>query len=338
MSHPVSYTAHMTRQEHYQSPELDPHLLEQYSDTFLNNRDFYPRQTSSGSYYVVGKPPHAGVLIAHLKGLRVGRDIMTIGAYALSPNHTAKWLCLDADTDDQWERLKNLASNLLKQDISPYMEPSRRGGHLWLFTQPIAGKDIRRFGRQLLSEANIDGVELYPKQDQLVTGPGSLVRLPLGIHHRSGKRYHFVNLDGTPVAPTVRAQIQMLADPIRVPQSFIQTVLDRVPEEPPLVPSPIFAPGSALGEKVSDRIKARMSVQQFVSQYVALDERGHGYCPFHEDQHRSFGVNQDRNFWHCYAGCGGGSIIDFWMKMRERQGLEATFTATVTELAHLLLL
>jgi DNA primase len=73
-----------------------------------------------------------------------------------------------------------------------------------------------------------------------------------------------------------------------------------------------------------------------VSRYIELDERGRGYCSFHEDQHQSFGVHRERNFWHCYAGCGGGSIIDFWQKWREKQGQDPSFKATLAELAKLL--
>jgi DNA primase len=41
-----------------------------------------------------------------------------------------------------------------------------------------------------------------------------------------------------------------------------------------------------------------------------------GRCPFHEDRKPSFGVNGEGNYWQCFAGCGGGSVIDFWMKWK----------------------
>ena len=73
-------------------------------------------------------------------------------------------------------------------------------------------------------------------------------------------------------------------------------------------------------------------MQDFVSQYVELSHAGRGLCPFHDDQNASFSVNAERNYWHCFAGCGGGSIIDFWMKW---QGCD--FAEAVHELAELLL-
>jgi DNA primase len=71
---------------------------------------------------------------------------------------------------------------------------------------------------------------------------------------------------------------------------------------------------------VSEKIKASVTVLEFVSQYVDLkptESGAVGLCPFHDDHRPSFGVNDEGNYWHCFAGCGGGSVIDFWMKWRE---------------------
>jgi DNA primase len=89
---------------------------------------------------------------------------------------------------------------------------------------------------------------------------------------------------------------------------------------------------SATADTVSGRIKQAVSVLEFVSQFVDLSARGIGKCPFRADQHESFAVNDRSNYWNCFAGCGGGSVIDYWMK---RQG--CNFTTAVTELASLLL-
>jgi DNA primase len=83
---------------------------------------------------------------------------------------------------------------------------------------------------------------------------------------------------------------------------------------------------------VSERIKAAVSVRQFVSQYVELSEDGKGLCPFHDDQVSSFSVDDERNYWHCFACGTGGSIIDFWMQWRQ-----CNFKAVISELAAMLL-
>jgi DNA primase len=35
-----------------------------------------------------------------------------------------------------------------------------------------------------------------------------------------------------------------------------------------------------------------------------------------DDEHQSFSVNRDGSYWNCFAGCGGGTIIDFWIKFK----------------------
>jgi hypothetical protein len=86
---------------------------------------------------------------------------------------------------------------------------------------------------------------------------------------------------------------------------------------------------------ISERIKASVTVLEFVSQYVDLKPTASGavgLCPFHDDHHPSFGVNAEGNYWNCFAGCGGGSVIDFWMKWRK-----CDFTTAVRELAEMVL-
>lgn len=39
-----------------------------------------------------------------------------------------------------------------------------------------------------------------------------------------------------------------------------------------------------------------------------------GKCPFHEDKSPSFSVDIKKGLWNCFAGCGGGSVIDLVAK------------------------
>ena len=82
---------------------------------------------------------------------------------------------------------------------------------------------------------------------------------------------------------------------------------------------------------MSQRIKDSVSVHDFVTRFVELSPTGRGLCPFHDDRRKSFSVNAEENYWHCFAGCGGGSLIDFWMKWRD-----CDFTTAVRELAQML--
>lgn len=317
--------------------EISPDLINALTQTFISRIDCYALQLWKGNYTCIRQPISPQLVNVHLRGL------VTLGVYALDAESKARWLCLDADNDDQWDVLKTINQDLATEGITSYLETSRRGGHLWLFTDPIPGRIVRQFGQALSEQYSVMGVEIYPKQDKLTTGPGSQVRLPFGIHRKSGKRYHFITPKGDPLAPTVRKQIALLASPTRVPISYIhhrieifahQRPFDSSPPVParshPIVPS-------AAGETLSERLKSTMTVYDFVSRYIQLDERGKGVCPFHDDHVKSFQIHEGRNFWHCYAGCGGGSLIDFWMKWRESHGQNASFIETIKELREMLL-
>lgn len=308
--------------------EFHRKLIRAYTDTFVPRTDIYPMQIEDGSYITVKKRLDYEYVSLHLQGKP------TLGAYALDAISQAQWICLDADTEQQWHQLHGLASHLTSDEIPVYLEQSRRGGHLWLFTSKIAGSLARQFAYQLLHEQDIEDIEVYPKQDELKTGPGSLVRLPLGIHRKTNKRYHFVDLQGQPLAPTIREQVALLSKPDRVPLPYIQDIVQHAPiKNEHRSPTPHLRPTNNQDQPLSEQLKQATTVYEFVSQYVELDQRGRSHCPFHEDTHKSFGVNEEGNYWHCWAGCGGGSIIDFWMRWREKQGQDGSFIATIRDMA-----
>ncbi len=211
-----------------------------------------------------------------------------------------------------------MAENLYGEGIPGYLEESRRGGHLWLFL-PIStsGEQIRRFARGLLTANKVDPIEVFPKQDKLTTGPGSLIRLPFGVHRRSGKHYGFCCPTGEPLAPTIRQQIERLSAPLTVPLAAFESYSRLVGEEPEMPqssaaerPAKLTAAYADKDAPLSERLKAAITVRDFIEQYVPevrLDEQGRGFCPLHDDRVRSFSVDDERNFLHCFAGCGGGS-------------------------------
>lgn len=71
----------------------------------------------------------------------------------------------------------------------------------------------------------------------------------------------------------------------------------------------------------AEKIKDWVEVDDIVDWY-GLDiiyESGEwlrGRCPFHEDQHPSFGFNRDEKFYHCFV-CGSGDVITFIQEMEE---------------------
>ena len=334
--------------ERLRSVELDPQLTRAFAETFVSRWDCYPLQIEKGTYIQVQEKLTLSHIFKHLTNAYLGYKPFTIGAYALSEQSQAKWVCFDADADQQWAELWRLARSLQDISIPMYLEPSRRGGHLWLFTPLLSGTDVRQFARKLLVMQNISEfgedrkrrIEIYPKQDVLGEGAGSFVRLPLGVHQKTGQIYTFVDLEGKPVAPSIREQMRVLGQPNRVSQEFVSAILAtevEVPAPPPK-PSPKFKKRKPRhNESLSESLKHAISVFDFVSRYVDLNEQGRGLCPFHEDHEKSFAVNKGRNYWHCFAGCGGGSLIDFWAKWRETHGQDSSFTETIKDLREMLL-
>lgn len=335
--------------ERLRSFELDPQLSRAFAETFIPRWDCYALQLPDGTYVQKREPLVLQHITKHLTYGRSGFKPFTLGAYALDEESQARWVCFDADALLQWEQLRNLASTLRTQDVPSYLETSRRGGHLWLFIPLLSGKLTRQFAQALLDSANIQqfdnenkrSIEIYPKQDALGEGAGSFVRLPFGIHLKTGQSYHFIDHDGRPLAPTVREQLEILGSPQRVSQEFIRQFLPK-PKEiqifPPIPITPEFKRYHPLhNEPLSEALKNAISVFEFVGRFVSLDDQGRGLCPFHDDHKKSFGVHKDRNYWNCYAGCGGGSIIDFWIKWREASGQDSGFISTVKELRGMLL-
>jgi hypothetical protein len=287
-------------------------VAEGLSETFIQRWNLYPQQEEDGRYHCHHEPLTMDHLVDHLKGE------ITLGAYLLDPNNRARYVVLDADNEAEFEALKWMASK-----IPSYLETSRRGGHLLVFfDQPIPGKQAKKFGKGLLKEMNVD-MEVFPKQGSS-EGPGSLVRLPFGIHRKTGKRYPFIRPDGQWLGKW-KDQMEALMKPETVGADLI---VQFMPKKEP-------TPRQVLSEsdKLWDQVKRKTPVYDFIRGFVQLKESGEtavGKCPFHDDEHPSFSVNIEENYWHCFAGCGGGSIIDFWMKWND-----CDFYTATTELAEM---
>jgi hypothetical protein len=138
---------------------------------------------------------------------------ITVGFFAHNPlTQRCKWVAVDADYENALKDLRTLQAFLLETGIDSALELSRRGGHLWVFMEPPAlARDCRIYFLNLALELGIpikgpnpkkddatvietvsDGVEVFPKQDEIGPGGfGNAVRGPLGIHRAVGKRFWF---------------------------------------------------------------------------------------------------------------------------------------------------
>ncbi len=299
---------------------------------FIQRWDLYPLQLNDGRYICLHEQLNVEHLYSHLRG-----DI-TLGVYLLNKESHVRFVVLDHDAEDGWDYLGACGQKLTKLGIPVYLEKSRRGGHMWFFfAKPTKGQLARKFAQSIIQSNHFEGFEIYPKQDEVGKGLGSLIRLPFGVHRLTGRRYGFYDQFGEPLGRTLREQISALQTPKFVSAAFLKPQKTISSSKTPEVPPKRLQEST---EHVSERIKAQVTVLEFISQYVDLkrtESGAIGLCPFHDDQHPSFGVNDKENYWHCFAGCGGGSIIDFWALWRRKEGMDAAFIPTITELAEMLL-
>jgi hypothetical protein len=129
-------------------------MLRRFARMFIPRQDCYPLQTEDGRYITLQRHFELDYVQAHLKGM------LTLGAYALDARSQARWLCLDADTPEQWAELLKMTRDLREDGVTAYLEPSRRGGHLWLFFSPTPGATVRQFGQNLVGRYDLAGIEL----------------------------------------------------------------------------------------------------------------------------------------------------------------------------------
>ena len=263
------------------------------ADKFIQRWDVRAQQLDNGSYFCIREPLTRDHLRQHIRGR------ITLGAYILNEKGHARYMVFDADNDVEYHRLFSMANRLAVEQIPSYMESSRRGGHLWFFFErAISGEAALRFGQGLSIRFDLDS-EIYPKT--VTDDVGSLIRLPFGVHRRSGERYPIVNIeDGLPIAPSVRQQLVKLRDAQKVKLGDIRRHME-------------IAPLRERYQETDDN----SDVFAYVSQFVELKPTksgGVGHCPFHDDEHASFSVNRSGNYWHCFAGCGGGKVEQFKRK------------------------
>jgi DNA primase len=54
------------------------------------------------------------------------------------------------------------------------------------------------------------------------------------------------------------------------------------------------------------------------SKLIRTGNKLRGFCPFHGDKSNpNFFIYLETNTWYCFAGCGGGDSILFYMKLKD---------------------
>ena len=178
-------------------------LAKQLMAVFKTRPDTYAEQRKDGSYMRVPHPLTLDDIEAHLKGLR------TLGLYVIdSPaRDTCSFCAIDIDTRDE-KLFDDIYAAMDRLHVSPYAvceDSGNKGRHIFIFfAEPVKAAIARQLLKAVLKEAQAPhNIEIFPKQDRLrADGFGSLIKLPLGVHKKSGRRsYFFANNFDTPVEP-----------------------------------------------------------------------------------------------------------------------------------------
>ncbi len=163
-----------------------------------SGRHYYYRPTAKGTGQPLGLTYET--LRRHLEGE------ITIALYAISPStQRCKWIAIDADYKGALEDLLKLNYYLGRDGVSPVLEISRRGGHLWVFfetPQPARSCGVYvydlalRLGVPVKGIGLPEGIEIFPKHDELKSSEfGNAIRGPLGVHCGADRRYWFYGAD-----------------------------------------------------------------------------------------------------------------------------------------------
>ena len=238
----------------------------EYARWFVNRRA-YTRQSDrphpeSGRHYYF-RPKDGGELSPDFREIRrhLAGEI-TLGMYAINPaTQRVKWMAIDADYRHALADLLKLQYELQQDGVQAALEQSRRGGHLWiLFAEPVLARHARVYIRHLAGKLSVsvkagtaDGIELFPKQDQLEDGQfGNAIRAPLGIHRAVNRRFWFYG-----AAYSLDAQMAYLRNLRRVTEAQLKDRIQGLDFDEPAKPAEITRYGYGRAFLILDHLDTR---------------------------------------------------------------------------------
>ena len=197
---------------------------------FAGREGVYARQwvrsNGQGGYTPVHEPLTPAVIRNHLLGS------FTAGVYPIRLDGTATFFAVDLDIDKQAlqrargepayaQQLRDtlrvegprLLNVLVELGFAPLFENSGyKGRHYWvLLEEPETADVLHLLGRMLLAWQSPQlapglHLEFFPKQASVKSrGLGNLIKLPLGIHRRTGRRSQLLDDQGTALADPLAA-------------------------------------------------------------------------------------------------------------------------------------
>lgn len=228
-------------------------MAREFRELFVNRRAYTiqsPRpHPESGRHYYYRPKPKNGAEPVELTVETVRRHLageITIGIYAINAvTQRCKWMAIDADYKTALEDLIKVQRQLQNDGIAAALEKSKRGGHLWIFFErPVLAREARiyiyhvagKLGVQVKGTGLADGIEIFPKQDELKREEfGNAIRAPLGVHRGAresrGWRYWFYGADYkledqlaylSGISKVKEAHLQRMVGGKAIPQEFAQ--------------------------------------------------------------------------------------------------------------------
>jgi hypothetical protein len=284
-------------------------LLGAWQKRFVNRPRPYALQEADGTYRWVYRTLTPERVLEHLWGER------TLALSSTDAESRCRWVCLDVDTSSGLTQLVALRQALAALGLPGMVEASRRGGHLWLFFEELLpAADARTAILAALQAMEAGGdvstpvpFELYPSAANTVAGTlGQAVRLSLGIHRQTGRRYPLLDAEGLPcVFTTLERAVRYVVEQPTVPTMVLASWSARLrPAHRPArwaategrsgasgladAPAPTFRVGThSVVIRWVDASVSPLDLLDELAPETAVHRVGQGYvgwCPFHDDR------------------------------------------------------
>jgi hypothetical protein len=280
------------------------HALQSYRPHPETGRHYYFRPKAKGTSEELSLT--AETIRRHLEGE------ITFGLYAINPaTQRSKWVAIDADYAGAMEDLLKLQYSLQQDKVDAALEMSKRGGHLWIFMErPALARECRIYiynvalnlGMKIKGRGLPEGIEIFPKQDELHVGEfGNAMRGPLGIHRGANRRYWFYGADYD-----LEKQMAYLQRLRKVTEEQLRSsIADKTmpPEFERKRSAPVhetFVRSSGHEFRILDHVgRVRRVGRNYVTRCPSCAEAGHD----HSGDNLAISIDDPRKYL-CWAGCG----------------------------------
>lgn len=292
---------------------------ELYAATFAGRHDAYsvwvagpPDHPEDGLWQAIRKPLTGDVV------LRAFDTGIPISGYFLNEASATHLAAVDLDLPDGLDLGRRLVARIAAVGGVAYLEPSRRGGHVWIVLDEVRpAVQIRYALRALCLEAHLPTdpgdpekgrppdptkphpkIELRPGSDRLgLPRPGEppplghCLRMPTMPHPKTGKRYIMLSINGEKLPPKL---VELMPTIELCPVAVIEDAAERcpLPEEKPVPPKGLLRP---YGEKDRKGAYAESAIKIMQDLWGVQDPLypGRGFhCPAHPDTNKSAMVHR----------------------------------------------